>query len=116
MNFIKLLIFLLFGITACDKVVSDETETILYKPTQCSDPWDEAEYFVNPNLSREERFKLYLKNKGIVNLLEFKNIKDDKVYCSACNCPSNDNFSFKLNHSDYTKIMTIEPFKTLLKK
>ena len=117
MNFIKLLIFLSLGFTACNnvEVMSDRSETISYKPTQCSEPWDETEYFANPNLSREDRFKLYLKNNGIENLSEFKNTKDDKVYCSACNCPSNDNFSFKLSQSDYTKILTIEPFKTSLK-
>ncbi|MCP9769534.1 hypothetical protein EGI22_16650 [Lacihabitans sp. LS3-19] len=96
--------------------MSDKTETISYKPTQCSEPWDETEYFANPNLSREERFKLYLKNNGIVNLLEFKNTKDDNVNCTACNCPSSDTFSFKLSQTDYVKILTIEPFKTFFKK
>ncbi len=106
-----------FIFTSCEQteVGVGENFSVSYKPTQCSEAWDEAAYTDKGNLSRQERFLLFLKNKGVTDLKEFKNIQDDKVYCSACTCPSNDLFSFKVSESDLAKLKTFEPFKTALK-
>jgi hypothetical protein len=93
-----------------ESVESGELMGVSYKPTQCSEPWDEAKY-TDSGKSREERFKLYLANNGITKLSEFKNTPDDKIYCAACNCLSNDLFTFKLSNADYQKFKKLEPFK-----
>ena len=116
MKMLTLLAIMAFTFTSCEQtVVVGENFVVSYKPTQCSEPWDEAAYTNKVNLSREERFKLFLKDKGVSNLNEFKNTPDNNIYCSACNCPSNDNFSFKVSESDLAKLKTFEPFKTALK-
>jgi hypothetical protein len=116
MKMLTLMAIMAFTFTSCEQteVVIGENFAVSYKPTQCSEPWDETAY-TDKNLSREERFKLFLKDKGVIELKEFKNTKDDKVFCTACTCPSNDNFSFKVSESDLAKLKTFEPFKTVLK-
>lgn len=117
MKMLALMAILAFTFTSCEQteVVVGENFAVSYKPTQCSEPWDETAYTTKGNLSREERFKLFLKDKGVSNLKEFKNTPDDKIYCSACTCPSNDLFSFKVTEADLAKLKTFEPFKTALK-
>ena len=117
MKMLALLAILAFTFTSCEQteVVVGENFAVVYKPTQCSEPWDEAVYTNKGNLSRQERFKLFLKDKGVTEMKEFKNTPDDKIYCSACTCPSNDLFSFKVSESDLAKLKTFEPFKTALK-
>lgn len=118
MKMLTLLAILAFAFTSCEQteVVVGENLTVSYKPTQCSEPWDEPTYTNKGSLTREERFKIFLKDKGISEILEFKNTKDDKIYCMACTCPSNDNFSFKVSQTNYDKLKTFEPFKTALSK
>ncbi|MBP8155620.1 MAG: hypothetical protein KAX81_01240 [Leadbetterella sp.] len=117
MKMLTLLAIMAFAFTSCEQteVVVGENFSVSYKPTQCSEAWDEAAYTDKGNLSRQERFILFLKNKGVTDLKEFKNTQDNKVYCSACTCPSNDLFSFKVSESDLAKLKTFEPFKTALK-
>ena len=117
MKMLTLLAIMAFTFTSCEQteVVVGENFAVSYKPTQCSEPWDEAAYTDKGNLSREERFKLFLKDKGVSDLKEFKNTQDEKVFCSACTCPSNDNFSFKVTEADLAKLKNFEPFKTALK-
>lgn len=117
MKMLTLLAIMAFTFTSCEQteVVLGENFAVSYKPTQCSEPWDEAAYTNKGNLSREERFKMFLKDKGVSSLKEFKNSPDNKIFCSACTCPSNDNFSFKVSESDLAKLKTFEPFKTTLK-
>jgi hypothetical protein len=117
MKMLTFLAIMAFTFTSCEQteVAVGENFSVSYKPTQCSEPWDEAAYTNKGNLSRQERFKLFLKDKGVTELKEFKNTPDDKIYCSACTCPSNDLFSFKVSESDLAKLKTFEPFKTALK-
>lgn len=117
MKMLTLFAIMAFIFTSCEQteVVVGENFLVSYKPTQCSEAWDEAAYTDKGNLSRQERFMLFLKDKGVTDLKEFKNTQDDKVYCTACTCPSNDNFSFKVSESDLAKLKTFEPFKTALK-
>ena len=93
--------------------INAELMTVNYKPTQCAEVYDNL--FDNGELSREQRFLKYLKEKGITEIIDFKNKPDNGVYCLACTCPSGDNFSFKVSANDYKKLKTIPPFDVVLK-
>jgi hypothetical protein len=121
MNIIKSLVIVMLSLSACESADVANTNdlplfVIDYKPNQCAEKWDDEKYTTNPKTTRDERLIMYLKENGITEVLEFTNKKDNKVNCLACNCPSNDNLSFKVSQNNYDKIKTIEPFKTILAK
>lgn len=102
-----------FSSCTTENVEADNTyNSVSIKPNQCDEPWDDAAYTTQTKLiKREDRFKAYLSDKGIKDLKNFKNTTDDKIYCQACTCPSNDNYSFELNKTEFEKLKTIERFK-----
>lgn len=117
MNILKILAICTIGFLSCESedAVNGELLSVSFKPTQCSELWDKEPYTSLADNSRENRIKTFLKDKGITNLIDFKKTSDSNIYCQACECPSNDNFSFKVSQSDYEKLKAIEPFKTILR-
>lgn len=117
MNILKILAICTIGFLSCESedAVNGELLSVSFKPTQCSELLDKEPYTSLADNSRENRIKAFLKDKGITNLIDFKKTTDSNIYCQACECPSNDNFSFKVSQSDYEKLKAIEPFKTILK-
>lgn len=107
--------FMLIFFASCSAATPspEDLKTISYMPTQCSEPWDEATY-TNSGANRGSRLLAYLKDKGIVDIYNFKSTTDDKFYCEACTCLSGELFTFSVAEADYNKLKTIEPFKSAL--
>lgn len=104
---------------SCTTETVDSSENISpkvvsFKPNQCDEAWDLEKYANQTKLTkREDRFKAYLSDNGVKTLTNFKNTQDDKIYCQACNCPSNDNYSFEITATDLAKLKTLDRFKSL---
>jgi hypothetical protein len=118
----KILVFalLIFGAFACDKdseSIESELKEVSFTPNQCSELWDTEKYNTDGSVSRENRFKNYLKDKGILSVsnLEVTTSATNGFVCKACTCPGDKIFKFQLTFSDFEKLKTIEPFSTYLK-
>jgi hypothetical protein len=97
-----------------DAIDNATSKVVTFKPNQCDEAWDLEKYTNQTKLTkREDRFKAFLGDNGVKTLTNFKNTQDDKIYCAACFCPSNDNYSFEISVADFTKLKTLDRFKTL---
>lgn len=115
----KIVVFTLLALVsfACEKesdTISD-LKLVSFRPNQCSEPWDLEKYNSPGEISRENRLKNYLKEKGITTITNFEAVTSDSgSYCKACTCPDNHVFKFTVTLQDYTKLKNIEPFSTYL--
>ena len=109
-----ILAFLLFIQSCTFLSIEPGLEKISFKPTQCANPWDNS-VLAAPNPTAEEKFKAYLSQGGISEVLDFQIKTDNGSYCEACHCKGNETYIFSIKKEELSVLRTIEPFDTELK-
>lgn len=93
----------IFLFLSCHK--TQQTVTMSYKMTQCSDPWVNEAYYQN----KENAIRSFLEMKG-VNVIHLKittNIDSNEVNCQACTCLSNDTVTVEIHGEDIVELKAL---------
>lgn len=81
----------------CKKeTVSTQSTVMVYGMTQCSDPWQDEDYFKD----KAAALKAYLTKQGIT-VLELSIVEETGfIFCQACTCPSGFIATVKVDDKD----------------
>ncbi|MEM6806317.1 MAG: hypothetical protein AAF696_33270 [Bacteroidota bacterium] len=100
--FVYLLIISFFLLSACANDDILEAETYVYNINQCDDRWGNA----NQADELEDRVSTYLEDVKI-EMLGFRVLVIEGVFCQACGCPSGLSIVIDLSQRDGRRLLNL---------